>query len=145
MPREAQPNLVDNRHCTMNHDAKLNETPALVNRDDRGVLAAIEFTSVPFSVKRIFWITDVTPGSSRAGHAHRTCEQFLFCVNGSITATVTDRHGDTYSRTLTIGDTLHLPPFHWLELSHFSEGSVLGVLASQHYDRSEYIEDLSQL
>lgn len=130
---------------TMNADARLGENAARVNRDERGVLAAIEFNAVPFEVKRIFWITEVTPGSSRAGHAHRTCEQFLFCVRGSITATVTDSARNTYSRTLATGETLYLPPLNWLELSDFSQGSVLGVLASQHYDRSEYIEDLSQL
>lgn len=123
----------------------MGEEAARVNRDERGFLAAIEFNAVPFEVKRIFWITEVTPGSRRAGHAHRTCEQFLFCVRGSITATVTDAGRRTYSRTLTTGETLYLPPLNWLELSNFSEGSVLGVLASQHYDRSEYIEDLSQL
>ena len=129
----------------MNDSARSNETPARVNRDERGLLAAIEFSQVPFSVQRIFWITDVTPGSDRAGHAHRTCEQFLFCARGSVTATVTGVDRSNYSRTLTLGETLHLPPLHWLVLSSFSEGAVLGVLASQPYDRSEYIEDLSQL
>lgn len=129
----------------MNNNARLNEIPARVNNDRRGLLAAIEFSAVPFDVQRVFWITDVTPGSTRAGHAHRTCEQFLFCITGTITATVTDSDKNTYTRTLNIGDTLHLPPLHWLVLSNFSEGSVLGVLASQPYDRDEYIEDISQL
>ena len=129
----------------MNDSAKRQEIPARVNRDDRGLLAAIEFGQVPFTVQRVFWITDVTPGSDRAGHAHRTCEQFLFCARGSVTATVTGADRSTYTRTLALGETLHLPPLHWLVLSDFSEGAVLGVLASQPYDRSEYIEDLSQL
>ena len=129
----------------MNESARRNEAPARVNRDERGLLAAIEFSQVPFTVRRIFWITDVTPGSDRAGHAHRTCEQFLFCARGSVTAVVTGADGTTYSRTLALGETLHLPPLHWLVLSDFSEGAVLGVLASQPYDRSEYIEDMSQL
>ena len=129
----------------MNDDALLKEIPARVNRDDRGILAAIEFDCVPFEVKRIFWITDVTVGASRAGHAHRKCEQFLFCVHGSVTATVSNKNRETYARTLKLGETLHLPPLHWLVLSDFAEGSVLGVLASEHYDRSEYIEDLAQL
>lgn len=129
----------------MNEDAELNEIPARISHDERGLLAAIEFAAVPFEVQRVFWITDVTPGSSRAGHAHRTCEQFLFCITGTVTATVIDANRNMYARTLTIGDTLHLPPLHWLELSNFSAGSVLGVLASQPYDRAEYIEDISQL
>lgn len=129
----------------MNESARNNEVPARVNRDERGLLAAIEFSQVPFAVRRIFWITDVTPGSDRAGHAHRTCEQFLFCARGSVTATVTGADHSTYSRTLGLGETLHLPPLNWLVLSNFSEGAVLGVLASEPYDRSEYIEDPSQL
>ena len=67
------------------------------------------------------------------------------CSSDLVTAVVTGADGTTYSRTLALGETLHLPPLHWLVLSDFNEGAVLGVLASQPYDRSEYIEDLSQL
>jgi hypothetical protein len=46
---------------------------------------------------------------------------------------------------MSAGTTLHLPPLHWLELSAFSENAVLGVLASQPYDRNEYITDYEEL
>lgn len=128
-----------------NESARLGETSAKLNSDDRGILAAIEFRDVPFVVQRVFWITDVTQGRERAGHAHRTCEQFLFCIRGSMSARVTNALGETYERVLDIGETLYLPPNNWLVLSGFSPNSALGVLASLPYDRSEYIEEFEGL
>jgi hypothetical protein len=49
---------------------------------------------------------------------------------------------------MSIGTTLHLPPLHWLALSNFSQDAVLGVLASEPYDKNEYIngrEELTEL
>jgi hypothetical protein len=38
-----------------------------------------------------------------------------------------------------------LPPLHWLELMNFSRDAVLGVLASEPYDKDEYINSLEEL
>jgi hypothetical protein len=46
---------------------------------------------------------------------------------------------------MSVGLTLHLPPLHWLELSNFSQDAVLGVLASEPYDKNEYINSLEEL
>ena len=40
---------------------------------------------------------------------------------------------------MSVGTTLYLPPLHWVELSHFSQDVVLCVLASEPYDKNEYI------
>jgi UDP-2-acetamido-3-amino-2,3-dideoxy-glucuronate N-acetyltransferase len=129
----------------MNTDASRSEVPARIMRDDRGVLGAMEFFDVPFVPRRFFWLTAIEQGQTRAGHAHRTCEQFLIALEGSVVAKVWSVDQVTESRTLHLGDTLYLPPYHWLELSNFSPGAVLGVLASAPYDPTEYITDEQEL
>jgi len=109
--------------------------------EKRGVLGVTEFSQLPFVPKRMFWITGVPPGASRAGHSHRTCTQLLIGISGLVMATVTAHHGLIVNTTLKPGDSLLIPPRHWLVLSDFSPNSVLGVLASEPYNPHEYITD----
>jgi len=109
--------------------------------ESRGLLGVIEFSELPFLPKRMFWISDVPSGTSRAGHAHRTCTQLLIGLSGSIVATVTPQNGTQEDIAIGVGDSLLIPPRHWLVLSGFSSGSVLGVLASEPYSPDEYITD----
>lgn len=107
--------------------------------DTRGLLGVTEFSQLPFVPKRMFWVTDVPSGTYRAGHAHRTCTQLLIGISGSIVATVTPCNKVPTAITLTVGDSLLIPPRHWLVLSDFSPSSVLGVLASEPYFPHEYV------
>ena len=109
--------------------------------ETRGLLGVTEFSQLPFVPKRMFWITGVPSGASRAGHAHRTCIQLLIGLSGSVVATVTSRNGQPPATTLGVGNSLLIPPHHWLVLSDFSPGSVLGVLASEPYSSHEYVTD----
>ena len=115
-----------------------------LHRDSRGLLGVSEFANLPFQPKRFFWISDVSAGTSRAGHAHRTCTQLIFGVAGVIVATVTNPHGVSERSTLQPGDSLLIHPGNWLTLSDFTPHSVLGVLASQPYDPAEYITDIAE-
>jgi len=110
-----------------------------------GSLGAIEFTNVPFTPKRLFWLFGISPGAIRAAHAHRACHQLLTCMTGSLTADVTTRDTQLTSHSMTAGSTLHLEPLQWLELLDFSHDAVLAVLASEHYDAAEYIDSWDEL
>lgn len=109
--------------------------------DERGRLGVTEFWQLPFVPKRMFWISGVPTGISRAGHAHRTCTQLLIVLSGSVVATVKPRHGSKVDTMIGVGNSLLIPPHHWLELSAFSSSSVLAVLASEPYSQEEYITD----
>jgi UDP-2-acetamido-3-amino-2,3-dideoxy-glucuronate N-acetyltransferase len=116
--------------------------------DADGILGVTEFQSCPFIPQRFFWLTSVGTDIVRANHAHKSCHQLLICQQGSLTAKITDGTGAETMHEMIIGSTLDLPPLHWLELSHFSQDAVLGVLASEPYDKDEYInsrEELSKL
>ena len=55
-----------------------------VNYDKYGALIPIEeLSTVPFDIKRIYYIYDVHKGVRRGFHSHKELEQLLICVKGS--------------------------------------------------------------
>lgn len=63
-------------------EVRLIELPVI--NDVRGNLTFVESErQIPFELKRVFYLYDVPGGSSRAGHALRTCHQLLVAVSGS--------------------------------------------------------------
>jgi UDP-2-acetamido-3-amino-2,3-dideoxy-glucuronate N-acetyltransferase len=111
-------------------------------RDDRGSLVAGEVPAqVPFTPVRFFLVSGVPAGSSRGGHAHRRCHQYLVAAAGTVEVEWED---GSSRETVTLGSPgrgLHLPPLTWASERYVSPDAVLMVLASEAYDRSEYVED----
>jgi hypothetical protein len=110
--------------------------------DVRGNLSFIESNRhVPFEIQRVFYLYDVPGGETRAGHALKTCEQFLIALSGSFEVVIDDgisRHEYLLNRAYK---GLLIPPLFWRELKNFSTGSVCLVLASQPYDEENYLRD----
>lgn len=100
--------------------------------------------TVPFDVKRIYYLYDIPGGVSRGGHAHRNLEQLIVAVSGSFTVTLDDGN---VKRTFTLNrpyQGLHIVPGIWRELSDFSSGSVCMVLASEKYDKNDYVMEYGE-
>ena len=113
--------------------------------DARGQLVALEeLEDIPFQVKRVYYIYDTLPGVVRGKHAHRCLEQILVCVHGSCKVTLDDGYErrDVLLDQPTLG--LYIRNDTWREMYDFSRDAVLLVLASEHYDESDYIRDYSQ-
>lgn len=113
--------------------------------DDRGSLAAIEaMDTIPFEVKRVYYIFGTKAGVSRGFHAHHQLQQLAVCVSGKCRMrldngqTKEDVWLDSPSKGLLIGDMI------WREMHDFSEDCVLLVLASEHYDEADYIRDYDE-
>lgn len=110
--------------------------------DPRGSLSVVEESaSLPFSVRRAFWIFGVPSGRGRGGHAHRRQWQLIAAVAGALTVILDD--GDT-ARSYRLDSprkALLVPPGIWNILENFSRGAVCLVLASGEYDESEYIRE----
>ncbi|WP_155834462.1 sugar 3,4-ketoisomerase [Butyrivibrio sp. FC2001] len=107
-----------------------------------GHLTPIEaLEDVPFEVKRIYYITRVPENTIRGFHAHKNLEQVLLCLNGSVKVNVSD----PYKKEMFVLDDpskgLYIGPGLWREMFDFSPGSVLLVLASEHYSEDDYIRD----
>lgn len=110
--------------------------------DDRGQLVAIEEgIDLPFDVRRVYYIYDTLPGVRRGFHAHLQLEQILLCVNGSCKIHLDDGH-ETAEVVLDKPNVgLYISNNMWREMYDFSEGAVLLVLASEHYDERDYIRN----
>lgn len=107
--------------------------------DDRGSLCVLE--RLPFTVRRVYYIFDVQPGSERGGHAHRTLDRCLVALAGGFRVTL---DGTDSVRLYRPDRALHVGRMRWLELTDFSPGSVCLVLASAEYDAEDYIRDRSE-
>jgi dTDP-4-dehydrorhamnose 3,5-epimerase-like enzyme len=110
--------------------------------DPRGNLTFIEGNhQIPFEIKRVFYLYDVPGGSVRAGHALKTCHQFVIAIAGSFDVTVDDGRKRKKIQLNRSYYGLHIPPLIWRELDNFSSGAVSLVLASEPYDENGYIRD----
>jgi dTDP-4-dehydrorhamnose 3,5-epimerase-like enzyme len=110
-------------------------------RDDRGSLAAIELSDLPFAPRRVFAVYDVPDESTRGSHAHRTCAQVLICLAGSLCCVVDDGRARDEIRLERADIGLHVPPMIWATQWRYTADAVLLVLASHPYDADDYIRD----
>ena len=116
---------------------KLIDLPKIA--DTRGNLTFVEGgRHVPFDIKRIFYLYDVPGGADRAGHALKTCHQFLIAMSGSFDVVVDDGRNKARFHLNRSYYGFYIPRMIWRELDNFSSGSVCLVLASEYYDEADY-------
>lgn len=59
--------------------------------DRRGNLTYLESARhLPYEFKRVFYLYDVPGGESRAGHALKSCHQFVIAMSGSFDVVLDD-------------------------------------------------------
>lgn len=108
----------------------------------KGNISVIENgLTVPFDVKRIYYLYDVPGGESRGGHAHKELRQLIIAASGSFDVTLDD---GAVKRTFSLNrpyQGLLVVPGIWRELTNFSSGSVCLVLASMLYSEEDYIRN----
>lgn len=122
------------------NDCEIIQLPKV--EDHRGNLTFIEqLNHIPFEIMRVFYLYDVPGGSYRAGHALKTCHQFLIAISGSFDVMLRDDSKEIRHMLNRSYYGLHIRPLVWRELSNFSSGAVCLVLASAFYDESDYIRD----
>ena len=121
------------------NNVKLIDIPKV--HDERGFLAVIEKNSIPFAIKRVYYLYDVPSDSFRGGHAHKDQQSVIIALSGSFEVLLDD--GKTQKRIMLNkpNQGLYIPTQIWREIDNFSSGSVCLVLASTEYDEIEYIRD----
>lgn len=105
--------------------------------DDRGVLTAVESgVDVPFEIKRVYFVHDVT--AERGGHAHRETHQVV-TARGRCQMVLSD---GTTERRYVLDDItrgLYIGPMLFIRMTDFAPGTVVISFASTHYDTSRSI------
>lgn len=110
--------------------------------DRKGNLSVVENeVTVPFDIKRAYYLYDVPGGEARGEHAHKELSQLIIAASGSFSITIDDGN---VRRTFFLNHPyqgLYIVPGIWRILDDFSSGSVCLVLASHKYDAEDYIRD----
>ena len=121
-------------------DVRMIDFPSVVGD---GSLVPVELEStIPFDVKRIFYVQGVRSLKKRGEHAHKKTNQVLVCLKGSIECICKDQFGGEVSVVLadpTKG--IHIPEMIWDEQIYLSKDSILLSFCSTNYDKQDYIEN----
>lgn len=119
--------------------------PMKVMGDGRGKLVAIESNkTIPFNIKRVYYIFDTLPDQDRGRHAHRNLEQLIIAMDGSCEFLLDDGKAQDIVKLNRPDVGLYIGRNMWREMKNFSYGCKLMVLASEHYDENEYIRDYNE-
>lgn len=116
-----------------------------VHSDRRGDITIVQNDGTfPFDVKRVYYLYDVPGGAARGAHAHRTLSQLIVAASGSFQVTLDD---GIQKRSFFLNrpyQGLLVRPGIWRDLDDFSSGAVCMVLASEGYDKEDYIRDYQE-
>ena len=113
--------------------------------DERGKLVVIEGNeSIPFDIKRVFYIYGSDDTVIRGQHANRESEFVLINVAGTSKVRITDGKEEFVVELNKPMMGVYIPNMVWKDMYDFSSDSVLLVLASTHYDGKEYIRDFEE-
>tara|TARA_A100001035_G_C27459523_1_gene353906 strand:+ start:53 stop:454 length:402 start_codon:yes stop_codon:yes gene_type:complete len=113
--------------------------------DDRGSLVALEsFKTIPFEIKRVYYIFGTKADVSRGFHAHRSIKQVMVCVRGSCNIILDNglKREEVLLNSPTKG--LLIEDLIWREMHNFSPDCVLIVLASEYYNEDDYIRNYEE-
>ncbi len=101
--------------------------------------------SVPFDIKRIYYINNLfNKDAVRGHHAHKKLDQIIFCINGSFVLKLDDGKN---KQSITMSDPylgVRLGPLLWHTMEKFSPDCVILVLANDYYNESDYLRDYNE-
>ena len=113
--------------------------------DRKGNISVVQNgNTVPFDVKRVYYLYDVPGGESRGSHAHKELSQLIVATSGSFRVTLDDGN---VKRSFILNrpyQALYVKPGIWRDLDDFSSGAVCLVLASEVYQQQDYIRDYDE-
>ena len=113
--------------------------------DRKGNLSVVQNSdTLPFDVKRVYYLYDVPGGESRGAHAHRNLSQLIVAASGSFRVTLDD---GKVKRSFFLNRSyqgLYVKPGLWRDLDDFSSGAVCMVLASDIYRADDYIRSYQE-
>ena len=113
--------------------------------DQRGQLIALEeLKSIPFEIKRVYYMFDTASDAIRGKHAHKSLEQVLICTSGSCKILLDDGNSKTVINLDDPKKGLYISNNLWREMFDFSDDAVLMVLASDYYKEEDYIRNYEE-
>ena len=110
--------------------------------DKRGSLISIDMVgTLPFDVKRIYYLFESNVEITRGFHAHKSLKQLIVCVAGECKVILDDGKKKEQFVLNNPRKGLLICNCLWREIALLDSTSVLLVFADQHFDESDYIRD----
>jgi len=110
--------------------------------DDRGQLGVLESNlSTPFDIRRVYYLFGTKADVPRGFHAHKQLEQAAVCIAGRCRMILDDGEKKEEVWLDRPDKCVRIEKMIWHEMHDFSKDCVMLVLASEHYDESDYIRD----
>ena len=132
---------MNNKTITLD-DINLIEIPTIT--DVRGNLAIIEKETIPYKIKRVYYLFYVPSNSYRGGHAHKEQSAFLVALSGSFNVILDDGFSKKNFFLNNPNKGLLVPTWIWRELEDFSSGAVCLVLSSGEFSEDDYIREYNE-
>jgi hypothetical protein len=111
--------------------------------DERGNLSFLQYpSSLPFELKRVYWIYDIPGGEYSGGHAYYKQSELIIAVSGSFDVVINDGSSETIINLNRSYNALYLPPKHWRNIENFSTNSVLLICSDSFFSESDYIRNI---
>lgn len=111
-----------------------------INIDTRGNLVPIYFSNLPFTPKRMFYVTNVPEQTKRGQHGHYKCCQYYICIKGIIQVEIHDGK-EEYIIDITSGQGIFIDKMVWSSEKFVTDDTILLVLCSEEYDATDYFTD----
>ncbi|WP_353077711.1 FdtA/QdtA family cupin domain-containing protein [Flavobacterium sp.] len=118
---------------------KIIDIPKINNA--KGNIGVVENDTIPFDVKRVYYLFDVPSGAKRGGHAHKKLKQVILAISGSFDVVLKDGKSKEIITLNRPDKGLLIENNIWRELENFSSGSVCLVLASEEFSEADYIRN----
>jgi dTDP-4-dehydrorhamnose 3,5-epimerase-like enzyme len=116
-----------------------------IKGDDRGSLIALESNkNIPFDIKRVYYIFGTKENVQRGFHAHKQLKQVAVCLNGSCKILLDDGNEKKSVLLNKPEKGLIIREMIWREMYDFTKDCILIVLASELYDKNDYIRDYEE-
>ena len=113
--------------------------------DDRGSLVSIEGnSSIPFNIKRVYYLYATKKDVRRGLHAHKILKQIMVCISGSCNVLLDDGLNKEVAKLDSPDKGILVEGMIWRDMFDFSPDCVLLVVADQNYDEKDYIREYNR-
>lgn len=113
-----------------------------IRADERGSLVVVESgKSLPFEVRRVYYIFGTQSGVSRGFHAHKVLRQAAVCVSGRCRIKLDDGKESVHVWLDSPNKAIKIDQMVWHEMDEFSPECVLLVFADDHYEETDYVRN----
>ncbi len=100
--------------------------------------------TLPFDVRRVYYLYDIPGGTERGGHAHKKLFQLIIAASGSFDVILDDGRTKKIIQLNRPYFALMVVQGIWREIVNFSSGAICLVLASDKYSNEDYIRDYNE-